>query len=273
MIASDPVKLLTIAGSDSGGAAGLQADLKTFTVLGAYGMSAITAVTAQNSHQVTAVQMMTPDLLAAQLDAVLSDYGATVVKTGFIGCVELIEVIASKIRQYPIPWVVVDPVLVNHKGMAMFPPEVTNAYRQHLLPIATIITPNKYEAALLANSSLPEEISLQWSTRIATRLQSLGPHFVLVKGAYEGNDLIDILCGGNQSITYRSLKLATNNTHGSGDTLSAAIAVFLGQGDEIKTAVQKAHQFTAMAIQKASHWQLGRGHGPLAHLCENLDTD
>src|SRR5690606_30770564 len=146
----EPIKVLTIGGSDSGGAAGIQADLKTFTALHAYGMSVITAVTAQNSHEVRAVHPLPAAFVTQQLEAVLSDYGAAAVKTGFIGRVDLLEAIAAGLGAFPVPHVVVDPVLVNHRGQAMFASDVTAAYRKVLFPLATLMTPNRHEAALFS---------------------------------------------------------------------------------------------------------------------------
>ena len=238
-----PHKLLTIAGSDSGGAAGLQADLKTWTVLGAYGMSVVTAVTAQNSVSVNGVQFMSPDFVAAQMDAVLSDYGATAVKTGFLGKVDIIKTVAAKIHQYRPQFVIIDPVLVNHRGETMFPPDVTDAYVNYLLPLATLVTPNRHEAALL-----PSDL----------------PYPILVKSVIDGDQLIDRLSfSGQQTHQWTSPRIDTNNTHGSGDTLSAAICFYLAEGHELATAVAHARAFTHKAIQRGSNWQLGAGHGPV----------
>ena len=255
----EPVKVLTIAGSDSGGAAGLQADLKTFTILGAYGMSVITAVTAQNSVQVVDVQSIPTPFVVAQFEAVLTDYGAEAVKTGFIGRADLIMTIADKIRAYQQTKVVVDPVLVNHKGGAMFATEVVEAYRHHLLPLATIVTPNRAEAALLLGyDRLPAPETAVY------QLHALGAKNILLKNGRVGDEMVDIFFDGTTLTTYRSPYLETINTHGSGDTLSAAICVFLAQGIPLATAVSQAHQLTAVAIQKAIHWQLGAGHGPVS---------
>jgi hydroxymethylpyrimidine/phosphomethylpyrimidine kinase len=259
----EPVKALTIAGSDSGGAAGLQADLKTFTALKVYGMSVITAVTAQNSLHVTAVHYLPPDFLAAQLDAVLSDYGAAAAKTGFIGRPDLIQTIADKAAAHSLPYLVIDPVLVNHKGQSMFPPAVTHAYRHHLLPLAWLITPNRHEAALLAEmSAIDTPADMETAART---LQHLGPRHILIKGGRDGNDIVDLLFDGEQFTWLRSPYLHTPNTHGSGDTLSAAITAYLAQGNDTITAVHRAHHFTAAAIRAAVSWRLGKGHGPLSH--------
>ncbi len=260
---NEPAKLLTIGGSDSGGAAGVQADLRCWAVLGGYGMSVLTAVTAQNSVEVTAVHPLPPEFVATQLDAVLSDYGTQAVKTGFVGRTGLIKIIADKLLAYDCGHIVIDPVLVNHRGQPMFDPAVTEAYRFHLLPLADMITPNKHEAALLLDIPLPVQVSLSWLEEIAIRLHALGPRHVLVKGGLDGTESADIFFNGSSLHQLRAARIDTTNTHGSGDTLSAAICAFLAQGVEMETAVRHAHQFTHKAIQRAIHWQLGQGHGPI----------
>ncbi len=257
---TQPPKVLTIAGSDSGGAAGLQADLKTFTTLNVYGMSVVTAVTAQNSLTVTAVHPLPLDFIAAQLDAVLSDYGAVAVKTGFIGRAEIIELIAEKLAQYQPEFVVIDPVLVNHKGQSMFSAEVTQAYLDKLFPLATLVSPNKWEAALLTGKTIDSRKDMQTAVR---QLAKARVAKVLIKGWREGAQTADLLFDGKQENWLHSPTIETENTHGSGDTLSAAICAFLAKGEKLKTAVEKAHTFTARAIQDAAAWQMGGGHGPI----------
>jgi hydroxymethylpyrimidine/phosphomethylpyrimidine kinase len=258
----EPVKVLTIAGSDSGGAAGLQADLKTFTALGAYGMSVVTVVTAQNSQEVRAVLPMPVELVDDQLQAVLADYGAQAVKTGFIGQAALVERIANRLATYHPPAVVVDPVLVNHRGQAMFPAEVTGAYRQWLLPLASLVTPNPEETALLSGR---EVTSLDDLVRAAGKILALGPGYVLAKGYVDGHEMVDVLVGGARPQYFRRRLIDTQNTHGSGDTLSAAICVYLAQGRPVAVAVEEAGRFTQDAIRRAAGWHLGRGHGPVSH--------
>lgn len=204
---------------------------------------------------------MPAGFVTAQLDAVLSDYGAAAVKTGFIGRADLISTIAARLRHYALAHVVVDPVLVNHKGVSMFPPEVTQAYVKHLLPLAELITPNRHEAALLAG--VPVESRTEMATA-ARQLHALGPQNVLIKGGREGNEVIDVLFDGVSTTWWRTSRIDTNNTHGSGDTLSAAVCVFLAQGLAMKTAVRQAQQLTAAAIGRAAGWKLGQGHGPVA---------
>jgi len=247
--------------------------LKTWTALGVYGMSVITAVTAQNSVGVDAVHYLPADFVRAQLDTVLSDYGAAAIKTGFIGRADLVEAIAHRITTYQQTnkptlsptHLVIDPVLVNHRGQPMFALEVARAYLAHLLPLAELVTPNRHEAALLTNTSLPEPTPLAWLEAAARRLHQSGPRFVLVKGGRDGANLVDVLFDGATIYHLPTPWLDTANTHGSGDTLSAAICAYLAQGGEILAAVQKGQQYTAGAIRQAAHWQLGRGHGPVGH--------
>jgi hydroxymethylpyrimidine kinase/phosphomethylpyrimidine kinase len=258
----EPVKVLTIAGSDSGGAAGLQADLKTFSALGAYGMSVVTVVTAQNSRRVRAAMSLPADLVESQLRAVFDDYGARAVKTGFIGQVALIERIATTLEFYRPPFVVVDPVLVDHKGRAMFSPAVTQAYRDSLLPLADLVTPNLAEAALLSGRPVTSQSELMAA---ASALLSLGPKAVLTKGLIEGDEMVDVLSGVAETSLYRRPVIDTGNTHGSGDTLAAAICVFLAQGQGMQAAVEGGLRYTEAAIRRAAGWRLGEGHGPLSH--------
>ncbi|MCA9955106.1 MAG: bifunctional hydroxymethylpyrimidine kinase/phosphomethylpyrimidine kinase, partial [Anaerolineales bacterium] len=175
----EPIKLLTIGGSDSGGAAGIQADLKTWTVLGGYGMSVLTAVTAQNSRTVQDVTWMTPQFVQSQLEAVLSDYGATAVKTGFLGRAELIIAISAMLQKYKPAHIVIDPVLVNHRGQSMFPDVVRQLYLAYLLPLADLVTPNLVETAvLLQTSTIDSDARLH---RAATQLHALGAKNILIK--------------------------------------------------------------------------------------------
>ncbi|HRQ38306.1 MAG TPA: bifunctional hydroxymethylpyrimidine kinase/phosphomethylpyrimidine kinase [Chloroflexota bacterium] len=258
-----PPKVLTIAGSDSGGAAGLQADLRTWAVLGAYGMSVVTAVTAQNSVSVAQVQYMSPELVTAQLDAVLSDYGAAAIKTGFIGQTELILVIGGKLQQYGCQKIVIDPVLVNHRGQPMFAEAVRLHYILALLPIAYLITPNVMETAVLLNSAVPDPTDLPRLAHLATELHRLGAKNVLLKGGRDGDEVVDIFFDGRTPHQLRSPYIETENTHGAGDTLSAAVCVALARGESLDTAVYLAHQFTYQAIQNGAYWQMGAGHGPV----------
>lgn len=257
-----PATALTIAGFDSGGAAGMPADLKTFALLGVYGLGVITAATAQNSVAITALHYLPPEFVAAQLEAVLSDYGAAAIKSGFIGRAELIETIAGVLTRYPVANLVVDPVLVNHKGEAMFTPAVTGAYRRKLFPLARLVTPNRREGELLAGFPIH---TLEDGERAVRAIRATGPQAVLLKGIPVGEQVIDLFFDGHTLRRFESPKIETENRHGSGDTLSAATVAFLAQGEETLPAIQRARRFTRRAIQGAIHWRLGQGHGPLNH--------
>ena len=262
---AQPAKVLTIAGSDSGGAAGLQADLKTFTALGVYGMSVVTAVTAQNSVRVEALQFMPEDLVAAQIEAVLTDYGAAAIKTGFLGQVGVIEAVAAALASHGagLTPLVVDPVLVNHRGEVMFSDEVVGAYRGTLLPGCALVTPNVREAALLCEQPLETWTDVE---RAAFRLRDMGASAALISGVWREGAYGDALCEGRKVIFLETRRVETAHTHGSGDTLSAAIAAFLAQGLTLRKAVRRARAFTGAAIHGAATWQMGAGHGPLNHM-------
>ena len=266
-VMDEPAKILTIGGSDSGGAAGIQADLKTLTALGAYGMSVLTAVTAQNSVEVAAVHSLPTAFVTRQLVAVLSDYGAAAIKIGFTGRVDLIEALATALVPYLAaadrPWLVVDPVLVNHRREPLFSPDGARAYVTHLFPLADLITPNWTEAGLLAGRPVTE-----WSEvcAVAGKLQRQGARRVLVTGWVAGGEIVDLFASGATLQSWRQPLLETANTHGSGDTLSAAIATFLGRGLSLSRAISRARRFTTAAIGGGHDWQLGAGHGPLDHL-------
>lgn len=266
-----PKKLLTIGGSDSGGAAGIQADLKTWTALAVYGMSAITAVTAQNSLEVKAAQYLPPHLLSAQIDAVLSDYGADAVKTGFIGRSDLITVIGQTLQAHRPPFIIIDPVLVNHKKQTMFPEEVTMAYCDQLLPLATLITPNWAEALVLG--SLPAHMEPTPKNRdlVLQILHDISHSAILITGLEHDDLILDIYYGNGEKHAFARSPIETANRHGSGDTLSAAIAAYLSQGCTMLDAIQKAQKYTVAAIEAAMNWQLGQGHGPLSHFGSHLD--
>ena len=263
----EPARILTIGGSDSGGAAGIQADLKTFTVMGVYGMSVLTAVTAQNSVEVAAVHLLPVPFVVQQLTAVLSDYGAAAIKIGFVGRVQLIEALAAALTPYrdreERPFLVVDPVLVNHRREPLFPPAVASAYVNRLFPLADLVTPNWAELALLANQPVTtwEEVGAA-----AQKLLRLGARQVLVTGWVEGTEIRDLLATPGRLQWWQQPLQDTANTHGSGDTLSAAIAALLGQGVPLLKAIGTARRLTGRALEAAQSWRLGAGHGPLNHL-------
>lgn len=256
---TSPKILLSIGGSDSGGAAGIQADLKTWTMVGVHGMSALTAVTAQNSVGVEQVEWLSAEFLTTQLVAVMSDYGLDAAKTGFLGRVDLIEAVAQQIHSR-IP-LVVDPVLVNQHRQPMFGEDVLAAYREHLYPLATVITPNPSEAELLSNIPI---IDLDDARESLKAIYDAGASAVLITGFLKENEMVNILYDGHFSY-YPMPRIETNNIHGSGDTLSAAIAARLAQGHSLYNAIEFATLFTHERIERAKNWEVGEGHGPLAH--------
>lgn len=223
-------------------------------------MGAITVVTAQNSREVRQVHFIPPEMVVAQIETVLADYGAAAIKTGFIGQAETIQAIAECLIRWPGIPLVIDPVLVNHKGGAMFPPQVTEAYQHYLFPLATLITPNRHEAALL--TGLPVTTREEMFAA-AQQLLSFGPRHIYLKGVREGKSSVDGWFEETNSVWLTGQWIETNNTHGSGDTLSAAATFFLGQGIEMGVALAQAHQFTQKAIAAAAPWQLTPAHGPI----------
>ena len=259
MSGGNPLALLTIGGSDSGGAAGVQADFRAWTQLGCYGMCALTVVTAQNSVAVNAAHYVPPALLTAQIDAVLADYGAAGIKTGFIGQTALIRAIAARLAGEPAP-LVVDPVLVNHRGEAMFSPAVTAAYREHLLPLTALLTPNRHEAALLSGHAVADLGAAETAARV---LHDQGARNVLIKGVPHQNGMLDLLFDGATYTPFAHAQIRTANTHGSGDTLSAVVCARLAGGAAVETAVGDAIRFTTAAINNGAGWSLGAGHGPV----------
>lgn len=283
---TQPLPLLTIAGSDSGGAAGLQADLKTWATFGSrvYGMSAITAVTAQNSVTVEGAHFLPAAFVAAQIDAVLSDYGAVAIKTGFLGRVDIIEAVAGRLAH----WlhadrsglerspnrqpdrsisVIIDPVLVNHRGEPMFGPDVADAYRELLFPLAELVTPNAAEAAILwkTTDDGPQTRDNTMSAPGSVRGLSSA---VLIKGQRRGDQLVDVYWDGRDRTDLPQPRLDTINTHGSGDTLSAAICVYRAMGHDWLEAIRRAQAYTHAAIRRGADWRLGAGHGPLGHFSD-----
>lgn len=257
----EPPVVLTIAGSDSGGAAGLQADLRAFAALGVYGTCAVTAVTAQNSVAVTAVHPIPVPIVKAQLIAALADYGAAAVKTGFLGRADLIAGVAEVLAAAQRPYLVVDPILVNYRGDPLFDDDVVAAYRDHLLPLATIITPNRREAELLTATAIDNAATAESAARA---LVAAGAGNALLTGVLlAGDNFGDLLAGDAGLVTLPATRLPTANTHGSGDTLSAAIAAHLARGMRLPTAVRRAHAFTQRAIARSASWHLGAGHGPV----------
>jgi hydroxymethylpyrimidine/phosphomethylpyrimidine kinase len=255
-------RALTIAGSDSGGGAGIQADLKTFAALGVYGASAITAVTAQNTVEVRAIHEVPTEVVAAQIDAVLDDIGADAAKTGMLSSAAIIEVVADRLRAHgPLP-LVVDPVMVAKSGDRLLREDAVNALREMLLPLAVVVTPNAPEASVLAGLEVDDATSAREAAR---RIRDLGPRCVIVKGGHlEGDRADDIVFDGSEFHVLSAPRLATAHTHGTGCTFSAAIAAGLAQGLDPLAAAQAAKAYLHGAIEHAE--PLGAGHGPVNHL-------
>jgi len=253
--------VMTIAGSDSGGGAGIQADLKTFAALGVYGTSVLTAVTAQNTLGVTAVHEVPPEVIAAQIDAVVSDIGADAVKTGMLASAPIIEVVAAKLREYQLPNLVVDPVMAAKSGDRLLRQEAVTVLRDLLLPLAAVVTPNLPEAEILVGRSLPDGDAVR---RAAREIVALGPRAVVMKGGHAGGDVVvDILFDGVSFREYSAPRVETNSTHGTGCTFASAIAAGLAQGLSVEEAVAQAKEYVTAALRNAE--PIGGGHGPVHH--------
>jgi hydroxymethylpyrimidine/phosphomethylpyrimidine kinase len=256
--------ILTIAGSDSGGGAGIQADLKTFAALRTYGCSVIAALTAQNTQTVTAIHEVPPDFVSAQLDAVFADIEIAAVKIGMLSSSGVIEAVAAGLERHRVRNIVLDPVMVAKSGARLLRPDAVEALKERLLPLATLITPNLPEAGDLLGQEAPRDEAGMIGA--AAALRALGPRAVLVKGGHiEATESIDILDDGGEPLTLVAPRVATRNTHGTGCTLSAAIAALLGMGVPLRDAVRAAKAYLTGALQAADRLQVGHGHGPVHH--------
>jgi hydroxymethylpyrimidine/phosphomethylpyrimidine kinase len=249
---------LTIAGSDSGGGAGVQADLKVFFAFGCHGTSAITALTAQNTTAVTGVLEVPASFVTAQIEAVVTDMGVDAAKTGMLASADIVAAVAQAIEAHGVPRLVVDPVMVSKSGDRLLAPDAVSALAEQLLPLAAVVTPNLHEAGLL----LQQEIrSLDEMHDAARALESMGPANVLVKGGHLEGDAVDVFYDGRRATELRSARLDTTNTHGTGCALAAAVTARLAQGAEPLEAARDAKTFVTGAIRHAL--RLGRGHGPV----------
>lgn len=254
-------KALTIAGSDSGGGAGIQADLKTFHQLHVFGMSAITAVTAQNTLGVQGVYPLPIEAIEKQMDSVAVDLPPDAVKTGMLFSNEIIELVAHKMKQYKWTRVVVDPVMIAKGGAPLLKQEAVEALQRHLLPLAYVLTPNIPEAEVLTNMRIE---TVEERKEAAKKLHDMGVRHVVMKGGHgEGNELVDILYDGEQFYEWKSKRIDTKHTHGTGCTFAAAITAQLAKGKTIYEAVDVAKRFIHAAIEKTLH--IGGGHGPTNH--------
>lgn len=257
-------RVLSIAGSDSGGGAGIQADLKTFSALGCFGMTAITAITAQNTCGVVAIHAVPAEILAKQIEAVGGDIGVDAVKIGMLHDPEVVDVVAQAIKRYRWPHVVLDPVMVATSGDRLMAQETSAVLVSELFPLATVVTPNLDEAALLLGRTLTIEAQLADAAR---DVMQMGAPAVLLKGGHlSGAQVVDILLQpGQPPLRMASRRIASRNTHGTGCTLSSAIACYLALGHDLATAVQLARSYVFQAILQGADVRTGHGHGPLNH--------
>jgi hydroxymethylpyrimidine/phosphomethylpyrimidine kinase len=252
---------LTIAGSDSGGGAGIQADLKTFQRFGVYGASAITLVTAQNTLGVRGVELLSPEFVDQQIAAVAEDFEVRAAKTGALGSAEIIEAVAAAIEARAFANLVVDPVMISKHGDPLLAPEASDALKTRLLPRASLVTPNLYEAAALLGRAVGSETEMRDAARAVC---DLGAAAALVKGGHlPGGNAVDVLYDGSTFVRLATPRIETRHTHGTGCTYSAAITALLARGETLLGAVREAKDFISRAIAGAP--RIGHGHGPVDH--------
>jgi hydroxymethylpyrimidine/phosphomethylpyrimidine kinase len=251
---------MTIAGSDSGGGAGIQADLKTFAALGVFGTSTLTAITAQNTVGVTAVHEIPTDIIAAQIDAVITDIGADAVKTGMLASVAIVETVADGIRRHGITRLVVDPVMVAKSGDRLLREEAIAAVREMLLPLASVVTPNIPEAQDLTGMTVEDDDDVR---RVAQAIIDMGAASVVVKGGHRAGPPTDVFYDGDRFLEFTTERIDTVNTHGTGCTFASAVAAYLAHGKTVPEAVGAAKEYVTEAIRGS--YPVGQGHGPLHH--------
>ena len=255
---------LTIAGSDSGGGAGIQADLKTFSAMGTYGASVLTALTAQNTLVVTAIHDVPTDFIAAQMDAVFSDLDVKAVKIGMLSQPAIIETVASSLRKHKVKQIVLDPVMVAESGDPLLAADAVSSLVEHLFPLASLITPNLHEGARLLNQDMAT--TNEAMEQQAAHLQAMGANAVLIKGGHSaGRDAADVLVSDGKVRWYSAPFIETKNTHGTGCALSSAITARLAHGDELSVAVESAKLWLTGAIKHAYELAVGAGAGPVHH--------
>ena len=272
--AGTPPVALTIAGSDSGAGAGVQADLKAMSALGVFATTVVTAVTAQNTAAVTAVHPVPADVIAAQLAAVLDDFPVSAVKSGMLATAATVRLVAERAAAGDLPQLVVDPVMVASTGRRLLDDGAVAAYRQHLVPRALLVTPNLFEAAILADVDPVEDAGVADMVELARRVHALGPGWVLVKGGHlpgvhdvaggpVPERVADVLFDGTDVHVLEDSVVVTRNNHGTGCSLASASAALLARGADVAAAVAGARRFVHEALVGASAWDLGQGHGPL----------
>ncbi|OFI06789.1 hydroxymethylpyrimidine/phosphomethylpyrimidine kinase [Clostridium acetireducens DSM 10703] len=257
-------KVLTIAGSDSSGGAGIQADLKTFSAHGVFGMSVITAVTAQNTQGVWAVEDMSKEIIGKQIDAIFEDIEVDAVKIGMVSKIETIEIIAEKLKQYKPKNIVLDPVMISKSGFDLLRPESKKALIEKLIPLSTLITPNIPETeAILSKINNKEVETIEDMKKAAKDIYTMGPKSVLIKGGHLKGEAIDILYDGKNISEFKNARINTKNTHGTGCTLSSAITSNLALGYSMKESVKLAKEYITVAIENSL--DIGKGVGPTNH--------
>ncbi len=255
-----PAKAMTIAGSDSGAGAGIQADLKTFAALGVYGTSALTAITAQNTRGVFAVAEVPEEVIAMQIDVVLEDIGADAIKTGMLSSASIVETVANRLEAWGIATLVIDPVMVAKGGHPLLQPNAVAAVKQHLLPLALIVTPNIPEAEVLTGIAIDSPDAARDAARA---IAAHGTRYVIVKGGHLTGDAIDLVYDGQVFTEFTSERIDTPNTHGTGDSFSSAITALLARGWPPLEAIAEAKIWLTRAIQES--YAIGDGHSPVNH--------
>jgi len=253
-------RAMTIAGSDSGGGAGVQADLKTFAALGVYGTSVLTAITAQNTVGVFAVHEIPTGIIAAQIDAVITDIGADAVKTGMLASTAIIECVAGQLQRHRVPWLVVDPVMVAKSGDRLLWENAVEALRTRLVPLASVVTPNIPEAEVLTGIKIANARDMR---QAAERIVAMGARSVVVKGGHREGPATDLFYDGSRFQEFSAPRIDTRNTHGTGCTFASAVAAGLARGMEVKDAVALAKEYVTEAIRHS--FSVGKGRGPLNH--------
>lgn len=259
-----PIKrVLTIAGSDSGGGAGIQADLKTFSAFGVFGMSVVTAVTAQNTMRVFGAEGLSADFVALQFEAVVTDIGVDAVKTGMLLNADIVLTIATKLKETQLPNVVCDPVMVAKGGDKLLLDDAVDMVKNVLMPHVSLVTPNIPEAEVLSGVTIKSARALK---KAAEKIHALGPGAVLIKGGHLKGEAVDVLFDGEQFLRFSAERIKSSNTHGTGCTYSAAIAANLAKGCSLSEAIQISKAFISKAIENS--YDLGKGHGPLNHFVQ-----
>ncbi len=253
-------KAMTIAGSDSGGGAGIQADLKTFFALGVYGTSVLTAVTAQNTVEVAAIAEVPDEVVIAQIDTIAEDIGADAVKTGMLTNRSIIQNVADRLEAWGIRWLVVDPVMVSKSGAALLNPNAIETLKSELLPLASIVTPNIPEAEILAGMSIANDEDIRNAAR---SIHGLGPSIVIIKGGHLKGPAVDLVFDGHEFLPIEGERIDTRNTHGTGCTFSAAITAFLARGVPPIESIQLGKRYLEAALRNSV--SIGEGHSPVNH--------